>query len=397
MHPLVFLDGNDGKQLLAFGATDECYVKTGDALNALDDFVHKNQGKYLFGYLTYDLKNQLEALRSENRSFIDLPLLHFFLPEYVVEIKGQKVDFIQGKKTSEAEAVINSFFDKSKNKTSNISLKALQDKASYIDVVNKIQHHLKQGDSYEVTYCQPFFAENVTLDSKSVFFQLNEKTKAPFASYVVTDDVHLMCGSPERFLKREGRKLITQPIKGTAKRGKTLEEDEQLKEQLRTSAKEQAENVMIVDLVRNDLSKIAVNHSVKVEELFGVYSFNTVHQLISTVSAEHEQNLSIGAILRALFPMGSMTGAPKVRSMELIETYESFQRGLFSGAVGYIAPNGDFDFNVVIRSILYNPKEQTVVCPVGGAITLDANPEAEYEECLLKAEAMLNVLKSASE
>jgi para-aminobenzoate synthetase component 1 len=394
MKPLVLLDKNNGTKLLAFGAREALCVREGDALEHLDLFVEQHKGNYIFGYLSYDLKNQLEKLSSNNKSFFDLPLLHFFVPNYVVELTGENTTFLQGEKSKEAEVFLDSFFQASTQSGAGIDLTPLQSKAEYLEAVTAIQSHLTRGDSYEVTYCQAFYAENVALDSKSIFNRLNAWTAAPFATYLVTDDIHLMCGSPERFLKREGRKLTTQPIKGTVKRGKTAAEDEILKAELRNSAKEQAENVMIVDLVRNDLSKIAEKYSVKVEELFGVYSFKTVHQLISSVSAVHEPNQSLGDIFKALFPMGSMTGAPKVKSMELIEEYETFQRGLFSGSVGYIAPNGDFDFNVVIRSILYNPITKTVVCPVGGAITLDADPSAEYEECLLKANAMVKVLKS---
>ena len=205
-----------------------------------------------------------------------------------------------------------------------------------------------------------------------------------------------MSASPERFLQRTNDRIITQPIKGTIRRGHSKQEDQQLKENLRNDPKELAENVMIVDLVRNDLSKIAKKESVVVDELFGVYTFETVHQLISTVAAEVKDNCSFSSILKALFPMGSMTGAPKISAMKLIEKYEDFQRGLFSGSVGYIEPSGDFNFNVVIRSILYDDIHKRIACPVGSAITILANPEQEYNECLLKVDAMLSVLNGES-
>lgn len=393
MNPVVFLDGNEDVQILAFGSKSELYVKNGDVLEQLDAFLFENQGQYVFGYLSYDLKNNIEELTSNNSSFFDLPSLHFFVPEFVVEIARDTKKYVQGERTKESDAYITSFFERGKVNNPSVQLLSIQSKEEYLTAVKEIQDHLVRGDSYEVTYCQPFYANVDFLDTKKLFFDLNNVTKAPFACYLETDDVHLMCASPERFLKRESRKLTTQPIKGTSKRAKDEKEDQDLIEQLKNSEKEQAENVMIVDLVRNDLSKIAENHSVKVEELFGIYSFPTVHQMISTVSCLHQEEVSIGDILKAMFPMGSMTGAPKVKSMEIIEKYEVFKRELFSGSVGYIAPNGDFDFNVVIRSILYNPKTKTVVCPVGGAITLDAKPESEYDECLLKAEAMMKVLQ----
>lgn len=393
MTPLIYLDGNEGESILAFGCEEELYLQTTDVFSLLDKFLAKHKGSYIFGYLSYELKNTIENLTSNNKSFFNLPLLNFFVPKYVVEFKGEEHFFLQGESTKEAEEFIASFFKKNEKSNPSIDLLPSQSKEEYLSAVKTIQQHLVRGDSYEVTYSQLFYAKDVEVDSKQMFFRLNEVARAPFSCYLETKDVHLVCASPERFLKREGRKLITQPIKGTIKRGKDKVEDEYLKNELRTSEKEQAENVMIVDLVRNDLSKIAENHSVKVEELFGIYSFPTVHQMISTVSCLHQEEVSIGDILKAMFPMGSMTGAPKVKSMEIIEKYEVFKRELFSGSVGYIAPNGDFDFNVVIRSVLYNPKTKIVVCPVGGAITLDAKPESEYEECLLKAEAMMKVLQ----
>jgi para-aminobenzoate synthetase component 1 len=220
------------------------------------------------------------------------------------------------------------------------------------------------------------------------FFKMNEVTQAPFAAYVQFDEFSVFCGSPERFLKKEGNKLITQPIKGTAPRGLDEKEDELIKEQLRNNPKERSENIMIVDLVRNDLSQVASKASVKVDELCGIYTFETVHQMISTVSCELRENITFLDILKATFPMGSMTGAPKKRAMELIEEYESFKRGLYSGTIGYIAPNGDFDLNVVIRSLTWNAKTGLLTLATGSAITVSANGPSEFEECLLKAEAL---------
>jgi para-aminobenzoate synthetase component 1 len=202
----------------------------------------------------------------------------------------------------------------------------------------------------------------------------------------------LLCASPERFIHRSGSKLISQPIKGTAKRGSTEQSDELSKNHLATSEKEKAENVMIVDLVRNDLSKFAVKGTVLVDELFGVYTFPRVHQMISTVSCEIKKAVTFTQILRSAFPMGSMTGAPKVSAMNIIEEFENFKRGLFSGTVGYIQPDGDFDFNVVIRSILYDSESRTIAIPAGGAITNKSIPEEEFDEMVLKLRPQLKVL-----
>ena len=219
-------------------------------------------------------------------------------------------------------------------------------------------------------------------------------SKPPFAAYYRCQDKHLMCASPERFLKKDTKTLISQPIKGTRKRSAQLEEDNRLKNELLNCPKEQSENVMIVDLVRNDLSKTASPTSVKVQELFGIYSFPQVHQMISTVVSELEENTPWTEAIRHAFPMGSMTGAPKISAMQLIEKTEVFKRGLYSGAVGFVTPDSNFDFNVVIRSILYNSTNQYASLPVGSAITANANPQDEYDECYLKAKAMMEVLNA---
>jgi para-aminobenzoate synthetase component 1 len=220
-------------------------------------------------------------------------------------------------------------------------------------------------------------------------------SKAPFSCYFKFDGKYLLSASPERFLKKQGSKLISMPIKGTARRGKNIEDDLALRRKLLADQKERSENVMIVDLVRNDLSRSSVEGSVKVEELFGIKTFPQVHQMVSTITGVLRDDVHFVDAIRNAFPMGSMTGAPKVRAMELIEQYEKSKRGLYSGAVGYITPEGDFDFNVVIRSLLYNSLNHYLSFHVGSAIVFDSAPEKEYEECLLKAKALIQVLKSS--
>ena len=228
----------------------------------------------------------------------------------------------------------------------------------------------------------------------NVYSILNTISPTPFSTFYKLNNQYLLCASPERFVKKDGDKIISQPIKGTAKRDLTNKtRDEQLKQQLINSQKEKSENVMIVDLVRNDLSKIAARNSVQVDELFGIYSFPQVHQMISTVSATIKDEIDFADMLKASFPMGSMTGAPKYRVMQLIEEYEQTKRGIYSGSFGYITPQNDFDFNVVIRSIVYNEQTKYVSYQVGGAITHYSNAEDEYEECLLKAKAMEKALQ----
>jgi para-aminobenzoate synthetase component I len=244
-----------------------------------------------------------------------------------------------------------------------------------------------------VNLCQEFFAENTLLDPLAVFERLNALAEAPFSAFLRWQRRYLLSASPERFLKKTGRRVVSQPIKGTRRRGKNAEEDEHIRRELAASEKDRAENVMIVDLVRNDLSRHCLPGSVRADELFGIYTFPTVHQMISTVSGALPPGADGLRLLRDAFPMGSMTGAPKVMAMQLIEQYERSRRGLYSGALGYFDPDGDFDFNVVIRSVLYNAESGYVSASVGGAIVYDSDPEQEYEECMLKAEAMIASLR----
>jgi len=225
-----------------------------------------------------------------------------------------------------------------------------------------------------------------------LFLRLNELAKAPFSSFYKKNNQYLLCASPERFLKKQGQQLISQPIKGTIKRGNTPVEDSGLQTALQHSTKDRAENVMIVDLVRNDLTRSSQTGTIRVEELFGVYPFEQVNHMISTITSTLRENVHAVDVIRHTFPMGSMTGAPKVMSMQLIEQYEQTRRGLYSGTVGYFTPEGDFDFNVVIRSMLYNASSRYLSFQVGGAIVYDSVPEREYEECLLKAKAMLETV-----
>lgn len=390
----VFLNNNSGYQLLAISSKDSTNYIEGEDFEKLDNFLSVNQESYVFGFLTYDLKNKIERLESKNTSRIDFPGYYFFVPEILVRVEEDKtITYLRGEESEENNTAIEAFLSNQKNHTANkIHLKESFNKETYLDKVESLKRHIQEGDIYEVTFCQEFFSENVTINPVSTYFRLNSITNAPFSCYLQFEDKHLISGSPERFIKRTKNKLISQPIKGTARRSVDPKEDGRIKEELFENEKERSENVMIVDLVRNDLSKIAEKNSVTVDELFGVYSFNTVHQLISSISASLKEEVFFSDIIKALFPMGSMTGAPKIRAMELIDKYETFKRGLFSGSVGYIEPGGNFDFNVIIRSILYDQTARVLSCPVGGAITIQSDPEQEYEECLLKVKALADVL-----
>jgi para-aminobenzoate synthetase component 1 len=262
-------------------------------------------------------------------------------------------------------------------------------RAEYESSVGSIKEHIQQGDIYEMNFCLEHGFEQTIIEPVRLFEELKKASPAPFSVLVKDGSRALIGASPERFMMKSGTRLFSQPMKGTNRRMKDNEPQMAL---LRSDPKEVAENVMITDLVRNDLSRSAKKGSVRVDELCGVYEFEHVNTMISTVSAELRPDVHpLDALLNA-FPMGSMTGAPKIRAMELIDRYEGFSRGLYSGAVGYFTPDLDFDFNVGIRSILYNEEKQVVTFPTGSAITINSDPEKEYDECMLKAEAMRKVL-----
>lgn len=390
----------ESSKLIAIGYTEELIIeKDGSALTQLQQFIDRTSG-WLIGYLGYDLKNELEALTSENEDGLAFPALHFFSPQVLINVKGKNASVYFDEKYLKKEVAetifqlaVSTASDKSIDVTNTCSIESKITKEHYIHTVKQLQQHIRKGDIYEINFCQEFFAKNAILDPIPVYEKLNTISAAPFAAFCNFGKHQLICSSPERFLQKKGNRLISQPIKGTIRRSENREEDLTLKNNLQFNEKERSENVMIVDLVRNDLSRIATRGSVTTDELFGAYTFKQVHQLISTVRCEVKNELSFTDIIRNTFPMGSMTGAPKVRAMQLIEQYERTRRGLYSGAIGYINPEGDFDFNVVIRSILYNRESRYVSFMVGSAITDKADPEEEYEECLLKAKAMLEVLE----
>ncbi|CAI8250740.1 MAG: Aminodeoxychorismate synthase component 1 [Cryomorphaceae bacterium] len=362
-----------------------------DSFNALQNF-HDKHKDWLFGCLSYDLKNEVEQLTSNNNDGIKAASLSFFIPKYVLLLKGNSLEIQSYESKEDCQQFLAYQQLNWKGKSNVVQLKQRDTKAKYLEKIGVIKKHIQRGDIYEVNYCQEFFSEQVMLNPQQVFLELNTNAKTPFASFLKLNDLHIMCASPERFIKKSGNKIISQPIKGTRKRGIDLAEDKTLIKELIESEKEISENVMIVDLVRNDLSITASKASVKVEELCGIYTFKKVHQMISTISSKVDAKTNFSQILKSVFPMGSMTGVPKLRAMELIEQLEEFKRGVFSGAIGYITPKGDFDFNVVIRTILYNASTKYLSVAVGGAITIKSDANEEYEECLVKVRPIFEVL-----
>jgi len=406
---VVWLDSNQSSNLenqnysnfnaiLAVDAYSSIQTDSHQAFDQLKNY-QTQVNDWIFGYLTYDLKNDLENLNSDNFDGLQFPDLFFFQPKKLFLIKGPVVECryintFKNEVESDLEAINSSNIDKRSNPSNPIKIKLRIHKDAYFEKLNSMLQHIHRGDIYEANFCQECYAEDVQIDPLQIYLRLNTISKSPFASFLKVHYNYLLSASPERYLRKEGHKITSQPIKGTAKRSDDFIEDQQLKKYLENDSKERSENIMIVDLVRNDLSQTAIKGSVKIEELCKVYSFRQVHQMISTVTSKIDKTTHPVEVIKSTFPMGSMTGAPKISAMKIIEELEETKRGLYSGAVGYFSPESDFDFNVVIRSILYNKERRYVSYSVGSAITAKSNPLNEYEECLVKAKAMREVLEN---
>jgi len=376
-------------------------IKT-DAVEAFEKLKEYQQttADWIFGYLSYDLKNDTENLKSKNYDGLLFPELYFFQPQKLFLLKGNQLE-VQYLRVVDDEidldfteindqVIAEKTFEKSQK---SVTIHSRLSKEAYLEKIGNMLMHIHRGDIYEANFCQEFYAENIDLEPLQVFNALNTISNPPFASFLTLENHHAMCASPERYIQKLGNKVVSQPIKGTAPRHSDPKIDALNAQKLTEDLKERSENIMIADLVRNDLSRTAKKGSVKVEELCEVYSFKQVHQLISTISAELQEDISAVDVLQSTFPMGSMTGAPKISAMKIIEELEQTKRGLYSGAIGYFTPEADFDFNVVIRSILYNSENKYASFSVGGAITAQSKPENEYEECMVKARAMRQVLE----
>ena len=402
---VVWLDSNNYNQahsnfdaILAVDAFTCIQTDYYQGFEKLKDYQNK-VNDWVFGYLTYDLKNDVEDLSSKNFDGLGFPDLYFFQPKKIFLFKDNQVE-IQYLNCVGDELEVDLKQIQQINESTNqpinnpIKIKLRIHKDEYFEKINNMLAHIHRGDIYEANFCQEFYAEDTCINPLETYNKLNAISNPPFATFLKCQDKYLLSASPERYLKKKGNTVISQPIKGTAKRSLNIEEDEALKRSLLNDDKERSENIMIVDLVRNDLSKTAIKGSVEVEELCKIYTFDQVHQMISTITSKIEDDTNPIDVIQSTFPMGSMTGAPKISAMKIIEDLEETKRGLYSGAVGYFSPEGDFDFNVVIRSILYNHTKKYVSYSVGGAITAKSNPLKEYEECLVKAKAMRTVLES---
>lgn len=381
--------------ILAIGCRRYVQPTAGNAYASIQKF-YDDKPSWIFGHLGYGLKNETEKLTDAQQPFIDFGLAFFFEPEIIIKVNN---NFCSISSTTihheEIFEEINNLSEMQLTPAFNkINLKHAISKEEYIKTIQKLQQHIRMGDCYEINFCQQFYAEEAKINPLEIYHKLEKISPNPFSALYKLHDKYCICASPERYLQKKGNKIISQPIKGTSTRNlRNNSEDSKNWQNLAKSPKDKSENVMIVDLVRNDLSKICEEGTVQVDELFGIYSFPQVHQMISTISGNVKIGTKWTEIVKASFPMGSMTGAPKKRVMELISQYEKYGRGLFSGSIGYVSPTGDFDFNVVIRSIFYDDLKKTLCFLAGGGITFYSNAADEYEESMLKAKAMMKVLE----
>ncbi len=351
---------------------------------ALADFYEEQKG-WLFGYLGYDLKNNIERLSSNNRDPIEAPDLYFMVPGVLIRFNHRKnfVEFIKGDPPKDEEAPLSH-----KDNLNFSSLNYTVTRDNYLVCIEEAKRRIAEGDFYELNLSHQLIAD-FEGDPYSLYRKMREVGPVPFGAFFQREDLSICCMSPERFLARQGKRVYSQPIKGTIQRGMNEADDRKLRTELSGSVKDRAENLMIVDLVRNDLSRIAREGSVKVTDLFQIQTFGTVHQMVSTIEAEAKTDNPI-EIIKACYPMGSMTGAPKISAMKSIDELENYRRGIYSGAIGYLKPGGDFDFNVVIRTAIVSGHK--LFYSVGGAITGDSDPKSEWEETLVKARALTKVL-----
>ena len=386
--------------LFAIDVETSIQINYHQAFEKLQAYIDRTRD-WVFGYMSYDLKNDTEQLSSFNNDKISFPDLFFFQPKKIFIVKGNHL-FIKYQEhlinylDTDLEKIQHLIATKSDSDFMGLNILPKVSKSDYIRKVRQLLQHIQRGDIYEVNFCMEFFAKNAKINPYEMYENLNQVSQPPFASFLKMNRLYAISASPERYLKKTNQNLISQPIKGTKKRSPDPKVDNAYKQALLNDPKEHSENVMIVDLVRHDLSKTAQKNTVKVDELLGIYSFLQVHHLISTISSTVKPDTPLIDIIKTTFPMGSMTGAPKIKAMQLIEKYEVSKRGIYSGALGYITQDGNFDFNVMIRSVLYNEKQKYVSYSVGSAITAKSDPEKEYEECLLKAKALREVLTSDS-
>lgn len=353
---------------------------------------------WCMGHMAYGYKDRLEPLESRLADGFGWPETNWFIPRWVLEWKGGEAWL----HAHDADVESGLAFAKQMRSLAQVvsPMDALEwrptvDCKTYLEHARTLMSHIRRGDIYEVNYCIAHEAEGLGFDPFQAFARLLEATDAPFTGFLRMQHRFALCASPERFLAIDGNRMVGEPMKGTRPRGATPAEDARLRMELAADAKERSENIMAVDVMRNDLSRVAVPGSVRTTGLCEVRSYPRVHQMVSVIEGELAPALTVHDAVRAAFPMASMTGAPKYRAMQLIDAHEEQARGLFSGTMGFLAPDGTADLNVVIRTAFFDALTGRLSVPTGSALTAACDPEAEWEECLVKFRSVANALGHA--
>ncbi len=355
------------------------------------------------GYFSYDLGRRLEALPNIAENAENIPDMAVGIYAWAVIIDHQQAkSYLVGNAKDEQQwqSLIQSFSQYPEQATKSIEFKVKSPiqsnmtEASYNQAFDRIKHYLKEGDCYQVNLAQRFEA-SCEGDLWTAYCALRQLNSAPFSGYFNVPGVQILSSSPERFIKVSANIVETKPIKGTRPRKQTLQENQQQIQDLENSTKDRAENLMIVDLLRNDISKNCIDGSVKVPKLFDVESYATVHHLVSTVTGELKAEFHALDLLRSCFPGGSITGAPKIRAMEIIEELEPNRRGVYCGSLAYIGFDGNMDSNITIRTLVHS--DNSIRFWAGGGIVHDSVKEDEYQESFDKAAAMLALLQQFQE
>lgn len=349
------------------------------------------------GYISYDVCRILEELPNSSLEDFNISDMKFIFYNNIIifDLKNNKqfITSLNGE-NSEIDLILKKinkavFIDEENSMEVAKNFKSNFSKEEYKAAITKLKDYIVSGDVYIANMTQRFYTEN-NEDSFEIYKKLRSINKAPFSAFMNFKDFQIISSSPERFLEINNKKVITRPIKGTRPRGKTREEDERNSLELLNSEKDKAELLMVVDLERNDLSKVCKPHTVKVTELFKLETYATVFHLVSTVEGELKDEVSSIRCIKECFPGGSITGTPKIRAMEIIEELEGLKRNIYTGSIGYFDFRGNADFNIAIRTII--KKDNKAYFGVGGGITYDSNEEDEYNETLDKANALMRVL-----
>lgn len=378
---------DQGRAVLGVGALQEGDRPRFDAQGRVTD--------WFMGHLAYGYKDRLEPLGSRLRDAFGWPLSHWFVPRWVYEWQGDGCTLHAHPDDAAAGIALAQAMARppaAGAASGPIDWHPAMGREEYLRAAGALMAAIQHGDIYEVNLCVAHEAVVHGFDPFAAFSRLLAATDAPFAGFLRRGDSFALCASPERFLAMDARRMAGEPMKGTRPRGRSAEEDQRLARELARDAKERSENVMAVDVMRNDLARVSVPGSVRVRELCSVRSYPRVHQLVSAIEAERRTDVDPFTAAEAAFPMASMTGAPKFRAMQLIDAAESRARGLYSGTMGFFAPDGTADLNVVIRTVLFDAATGAASIPTGSALTAACDPAAEWEECLVKLNSIAHGL-----